>query len=85
MSKLLELFVFLLRWGKPKSGGGTKSVTSAPVLQNLDRLTSPPPGGRERTKKRRWIGGRDRRWVMEAKWQPAMFEVFSNNVSLGLY
>ncbi|GBN26083.1 hypothetical protein AVEN_73115-1, partial [Araneus ventricosus] len=39
ISKLLELFVFPLRWGKPKSGGGRKSVTSAPGLQNLGRLT----------------------------------------------
>ncbi|GBM57618.1 hypothetical protein AVEN_216363-1 [Araneus ventricosus] len=63
-------------------------VTSAPGLQNLGRLTKelirhyilwtnlPAPWRRKEGKKRRWTGKRDGRWVMEAKWRLALFEVF---------
>ncbi|GBN53089.1 hypothetical protein AVEN_138504-1 [Araneus ventricosus] len=42
---------------KTRTKGRLQRVTSASVLQNLCRLTSLPPSGRERTKKRRWIRG----------------------------
>ncbi|GBM95579.1 Retrovirus-related Pol polyprotein from transposon 17.6 [Araneus ventricosus] len=45
----------------------------------------PAPWRKRENEEETLDSGRDRRWVMEAKWRPAMFEVFSNNVSIDLY